>query len=548
MSFERLVWMLIVIFFLHGCGGSNDVNSPESVPPTGSSQTPTTPPENNFQLIVKAPYLRIAENSDFYIDLRDIVDPDNVRRATTIEQTSGPLASLENEALVNYFRYKAPDMPANEFVSLTFTISAELATGTTVSEEITFEVMGYDGLGTLLDIFDPALKLIGSEVSYNSGNPILKAKGLHGIQTKIDGTESIVMVDVEREAWNLNVINGTFKQVTDLIQSGLGFNGLNSDFSRIGEESFLVLETIDNSILWFDYDKPDEAISGAPNYFSQRQQININAPCFFTGRRNTSQDFVWIGQHDTGFSLLQITPTNGEYGIALSFESAVLQNLGNGRSLCTLFPTILPERLVPPNFFEPLRYSSLIAIDYISNEIVLYGDPQRIEQYEELETIPLQANSDYKLSIVDVTYRGTPGQSPQYLLVLMSDGLENGEHRLIYIAQDGTSNEITQQTFSWSDGLPIALIHSSLTPNQTISDVLVVSQYPNTSKLFLNEQSFAGNGNLPLLLSPETINTGENIGSAVYSNNALWVSNHINGELRFITDEELTEQLSSLVR
>ena len=45
--------------------------------------------------------------------------------------------------------------------------------------------------------------------------------------------------------------------------------------------------------------------------------------------------------------------------------------------------------------------------------------------------------------------------------MLVSDGLDGGDHRLIVVAQDENDQEIYQETYQWSGGAPIKLLYGA---------------------------------------------------------------------------------------
>ncbi|KDA04331.1 putative lipoprotein [Hyphomonas oceanitis SCH89] len=303
-----------------------------------------------------------------------------------------------------------------------------------------------------------------------------------------------------------------------------------------------MLSETEDKLRWFIASRNDD-----PIVFSEADNISITDPCHVVGATDSSQDFILVGQRNRGLSVVRIVAVDPDGdGIAVEFDDSVIYSLDVGRSLCHVFPTVLPER-VSPEFVngDLVDLPGVIAVDFDTNEIVLIGDTTDNGAYEVLEVIPIDTQSTEPMKIVDVFSRGNPSLVPRYIAILLTSGIHDGEHRLVVVSQSNDTKEISQETFSWSGGVPVALLSGpfvGVRPNdQTRPDLVVISGTSEQSLVFENtvpEES--GVATVPSFAAPKLFDVGIGAGSAVaaisenYTDTVVLVSFPDTGEIREI--------------
>ncbi|MEO1241161.1 MAG: hypothetical protein AAFX54_04580 [Pseudomonadota bacterium] len=519
-------------------GGSEDGGAP-----SGPSSTPASTnaaPTIQFEISTG----QLLEQAIFTIDTITTNDRDRDSFTISVTQTSGPSATRLEDVNSFMTRWRAPDLAQDLVDQMGFEIRAEDSRGAVSTATALVPVRGFSGPGQPVAVFDPSFELkVG-----NVGVPGTANTGLSEIiATRIQppgfpGNPEQVMIFGENAAAggydysrdDLVHVEGVFSDISFLEYGALSFNGV----GRFTDE-LIVLDEASNRASWLFSERSTQ--EGA---FQQGDGFSIEKPCFFSRARDTGQDFVWIGQRGTGFSVVRIDPIDPDgNGVALEFDSQIIDSLDNGRSLCHLFPTSLPSTIYSPDPFDDSNFDPLIAVDYDANELVLYGDTDEDQAYEELGVIPIDTQSATPLSIVDVFSRGGPNRVPRWMAILMTDGVHDGEHRLIIVSQDNDDREISQTVFSWEEGIPIALVEGAFVGvrpgDQFRRDIVVVNSTSGQSLYFENKvPDNLGVATVPIFAQPVAFDTGVGAGSAVTAfddagrNNAVMASFPDSGVVR----------------
>ena len=488
---------------------------------TGTLTVSVTIPEEAIELFTVS-RAEVFESAIFSIILNDSQDT-NVfidDRTIDIQQISGSEASVFSVGF-EVFEFRAPSLDFDGTETLSFEVTSTDFNGTDFSEILDVTVIGRSGPGIPVAVYDPPLTLeVGNAVALN-GN----VNSSQGVTATRNDTESFnsdlsEIIFIGGDTLNFNesdfqidnqpVVNSDLIEGIDSIDFGtLDFNLLNFG------PAFFALSQAEDRLRYFDEDGTGDR--GLEN-FSQSDAIEIENPCFVTGRQNTGQDFMFVGQNGQGLSIVQITDTRSSNDEIQTFEDVVIETIGDGRSLCFLFPTMVPNSL--NNFVDTPRLSDLLAVDYSSNELVIYADLDVNDEYEELAVIPLETETNEILEVVDVISNGNPSQLPRALAIVLTNGEHEGIHRLINITQD-RQDEINQETYSWESGVPIALVQGNfgaMNPDGGIrQDDLVVITSTSPQSLFFENVADTTNDTsaVPVYAQPTFFDVGIGAGSAV---------------------------------
>lgn len=499
--------LVITSSILLGCGGGE--SSSDELPQTGGAnpETPQTP-ISDPSMVIHLRKTTVYEGEVFQINA------DDAGENVSIKQISGPQAvKLENVNSTHY-QFRAPNSDANIEEIMTFKVEAS-KNGVSRVKEVAVTVVGFEGPGRVVGEFDTNLKLVKGD-----GDPL--------ISYSFDVLENVIALEDrgnEKELVFLSESNylGGYSQATNPVMSyifseisAIKIGKLGFNLQNIFAEEFLVLQEESNSIKWF---VSEHSSDNGYRYVSYQDEIAIENPCEFVGKTSTAEDFVWIGQRNKGFSTVRLEAITNNEGSTREFNDSVIQSLVNGRSHCLIYPTKLPEELVATDYYTQ-RIPDLIALDYNTNEIVFYADVDFDEQYEEISSIPLQTNSSATLQVVDAFSVGWPTQSPRYIVVLLTDGVHKGKHRLVVVSQDPDDSEIHQSTFSWEEGVPISLIFGTFSGqypgDQYAKDIVVVRKGIDTALYFDNVTPYGDVfSSAPTFSQPVTFQIGNGAESAV---------------------------------
>ena len=172
------------------------------------------------------------------------------------------------------------------------------------------------------------------------------------------------------------------------------------------------------------------------------------------GRSNTGQDTALIGQRNAGMSVIRLLPDRPLGFRHEGFDTQIVSTAGANRSLCFIYPTLFAMTGATPRISQ---LDDVIAVDFDRNELVLFADyAEPAEEYELIQTIPIDTDGISNLEIVDVSSIGGPGSVPNAIFILMTDGQHMGEHRLV-MAWEESDGSIQQRTHKFVGGVPAAM-------------------------------------------------------------------------------------------
>ncbi len=511
---SRLVIAAMLGLALGACGGggSGSNGSPPAAPPP-------PPPAGNAapSLILRTAPQVAHENQVLFFDASGSEDPDGDEFTLTVEQVSGPSAARISESLDLEAAFLAPDIDGTQRVSLAFEIQLEDSEGNVANRTITHTVEGYSGPGQVVAIHSPHINFVWPASRRRPIETPLTPAILATRPTTSSGSEQV----------NINLVGGVLRR------NGTGYRDLNSvggyeidatfnsptwigygtlDEAGIGPETqILVAEEGRDNIRYF-YAKPREE----PYVFEEADSIAIEQPCYLSKRWSTGQDHIIIGQKDRGLSVLRMTLDDDD-AVPPTFTENLISTAGQGRSLCFIYRTDLPEPLEERYPGENLN--SLIAIDYKTNELVLYTDVGGDAKYDEVGVIKLDTKTDKILNIVDVVYQGGPSSVPRAFYVLLTDGEHGGLHRLIQVRQAERSKEIYQLVYTWERGVPVGMAFGPFSNEDGIysSMDLVVALGTGEQSLFFKNVTppTATSGQAPDYAQPVPFDVGPGAGSVV---------------------------------
>ena len=410
-------------------------------------------------------------------------------------------------------------MAVDTVENMGFTVKATNSNpqGTTESVvNVNVAVRGFAGPGLPVALYEPGLELLAG----NIGVPASIGGNLNGAWGQVigsvfsfPGSQSNPREFVFFGASDIGSVSyriddelsstETYLQYSFFEVGTLSFNL----FGDSGGLNFVLLDEIGDKFRYFI-----QTGSAALRNVVEAQSFEIENPCYVAGRVSTGQDFIWVGQRDAGFSLIRLLPLgNGR------FNTAVLNRAGGQRSLCHILTTDHSDRVGPPVSNDDSYLSDLIAVDYNTQEIVLYGDVGENGSYEELEAIPIATGTTAKLSIVDIFSRGGESMEPRYLVILLADSSVNGDHRIVVVAQNANNREIFQTVYPLGAGIPVAMVDGVFIgdrpADQFARDVVVVTR--DSGSYILEFLSGPTTSTPPRLGPPMHFDTGPGAGSAV---------------------------------
>lgn len=459
----------MTVMTLGACGGGGS-SSPETTTATPPS---VLPPPLSFDAEVS--FQPVLEGNIFLVEVSD-----SVAGNVEISQISGPVAvELDNSnTFINTFL--APELDDDIVETMVFEVtgtSGERSNTVTIN----VDVRGFSGPGKPVAIFDIGIELLAGDV----GVPAAIGGGLNGSLSGVVGSiPQVPGLDSSPKSFvffGSNENNGfTSYRAQDSITSLELFT--ESSFFEVGTLSFnlqensgsgsnfVLLDEVEDQFRYFT-----ESGSTPPFIFTEAEAFTINNPCYVAQRTNTAQDFIWVGQRNDGLSLVRLLPLGDG-----QFDTSILDQVGDGRSLCHIVTTRFSDRISPVFSNDDSELSDIITVDYDTNELVLFGDIGEDGQYDELEVVPIETQSSNELSIVDVFSRGTESQVPNYLVILLADYQNNADNRLVLVAQNAEDREIVQTVFELGEGIPVALNDGPYignpAGNQFERDIVVVTE------------------------------------------------------------------------
>lgn len=421
----------------------------------------------------------VFEDRPIVIDLDGTIDPDGDPVFPEVTQLSGPTATFSSSD-GPVFTWQAPFVSGSRTETLTFEASASDGNGGTATQQITIRVRGDDGRGVGIAILDQGTELLTGTFSEDDNeDEAFDVRLTRPARGGAPNAKEIVYLPTGESdsfaSWVEPVVSLPSGSVDSVDWDALADNGINSG----GRYQFLLASEDRDTVEWYR----TETVGGRERGM-MAVEIDVESPCTTVAYDDGSRNRLFVGRRTSGLSVIELSPTPASDGSSLRFDYSVVQELGQGRSLCDLLPTDLPSRYGTSGLVD------LIAVDHASNTLLLLGDTDDDGAYEQLDMVALDVQSTTPLRIVDVVTAGSPDKAPRFLAVLLSDGRHNGIHRMIHVTQDNTTREISQRTYSWNGGAPIALLRGpfsgALPGNQFRQDLVAISGTSSQSVYFDN--------------------------------------------------------------
>lgn len=480
-------------------------------PPLDTTVQPPPPPDFSFDASV--PLQPVLEGNIFPIEVSDSV-VGNVE----IRQISGPTAvELDNNGTATNM-FLAPDIEIDVIDTMVFEVTGT-SSGMSATVTLNVDIRGFAGPGKPVALFEPGFELLAGNIAVPAaiGGGLNGSLGNSAIGSALqfpgsdDNPKEFVFFGSEDAGFTTyrtedDVTSSEIFSESSFFEVGtLSFN-LQGDSGSGG--NFVLLDEVEGKFRYFI-----ELGSSTPFSVTEAESFDINNPCYVAERVDTGQDFIWVGQRNDGLSLIRLLPLGDG-----RFDTEVLDEIGDSRSLCHIVTTKLSDRISPGFSNDDSGLSDIITVDYDTNELVLYGDIDEDSTYDELEVVPIETQSTANLSIVDVFSRGTESRGPNYLVILLADNTVDGDHRLVLVAQNADDGEIVQTVYQLSEGIPIALNDGPYigdSPGNLFErDIVVVTENSGAYVFeFINDPNSTTTP--PTYGQPIFFDTGNGAGSAV---------------------------------
>jgi hypothetical protein len=495
--------LVLLALALAACGGESSSETPPAELPPPSAHI-TTNEET------------VLSGGTFFV----VVSGEPIESlVTTVEFscTNDVELNIENNS-INVLDVDITVPEVSEFSNSVCTATMTDSIGRTARSTLDITILPKTEIGQVVGIFDPPLKLVlpnynllgasdstGSHVVAITESPNLDGR----FEIKAIAGNSILPRKYYRD--DIVTVEGDYASI-DFVQSpSLSTHGLASSSLSIASEK-------ENTIYWLSQEANSKE-------FKIRGTIEVERPCFIAQTDTLFANDLIVGQFDEGLTLFDISTENNG---TTAFNTTRIQNIGIGRSFCHIYRGIIPDSIVKEytgqEYHQDLKQNfnfPLTAIDYNSLELVYYADTNQDNMLEELGSVPIETNSIKDLKIVKVISRGGPSQAPNYLILLLSDGNHDGEHRIVQLNYDGETQEFNQQILSeWNVGLPVAMLQGpaggSTKGGLSRPDLVVILSTVEQSLFFDNLLPYPGTGtNPPVYGEPTLFNVSIGAGSAV---------------------------------
>ena len=512
--------LLSTLLGLVACGGGGSSPPPPAPPPSGGNPPP--PQNDPPTFLASTPAETVFEGRDIEIRARDIDDPDGDAVHMEFTQVSGPearwLTSLVGDKPTHWFEAPEVTTPGGT-ETLIFEVSGNDSTNDAVVKQVTITVRDDDKPGLAVAHIDPEIRLFAEQYSsYNNRRPTNAVNLLEPNGLEADISELMYGNNDSFSSYGEPFATIQYHPDDIVLYDPLWFNGV----TRPSGPDFIVLSQDRDALEWYtsEYTYDDDGFITGTRMFLQQSEDFVD-PCTVVERTSTGNDFAWVGLREGGVVVTEVVPVTVD-GIIENFDMTRLQTLGADRSLCFIFPTELPRRFDPANVIN-IR-PGVIAVDYLNKELLLIADTDSDGIWEELEVVPLDLGGNADLEIVDAIASGSPSLVPRWIGILVSDGVDGGDHRLIIVSQNDDL-EIEQDSIQWSGGAPIKLLRGpfagdaselfDLAGNQFRQDLAVVSGSATGTVLFRDIKYPLPVAEVPIFSQPQPIPFLDGASSAI---------------------------------
>lgn len=466
----------------------------------------------------------VVEGTSFFINIAASSDPDGEIVRTNVAQMDPGFFQAEQVGSpapdASSFEFMAPEVFFHERsdpglgAEIFFDVEIEDDDGSVVTERMTVVVDSVEGTTRAEGVAEFFSLSLSEEVrlfSQNRPTPSFNfVFGVRPVSTDPGGQQQILLMEGVQDAVS-NLLSITPEVLPDTIPDfGPFFPGVFSfDLDPGTRQQFAVINELQNKVFWFAAFDPAN-----PKNHELDVEIDVASPCYVEGRTNTGQDTVLVGQRNAGLTVLRLIADRPLGANHEGFDTQIVSTAGMTRSLCFLYPTRLSTTTASNPQLSNL--DDVIAIDFDTNELVLLADYAAPDQeYEVVGTLPIDTDGLSGLSIVDALAVGTPGSIPNVIWILMTDGQDMGEHRLVMVSQD-PDGTINQKPHPFVGGVPSGMQQLKFfpgNPGQLVdagADIIVTSSTSSQITIFEDDSiDINPTGNLiPIYRDPIYVDVG----------------------------------------
>lgn len=453
---------LLVALSVTACGGGGGGGSSPPPPPPPVVSPPPPPPPVTLTAAATAPVTSIQEGQPGLLDASGSTDTAGGTLTFAWTQTDGPTAAIDNAAIAKP-TITVPEITADTPATFKVTVTSGSQTASaTVS--ITFANIAQTPVFTTLPLAGKAT--FNLPVQAILGSPVVGLVGVGANSDPITFAELSLSAGGDLQVAPQDPFGQSFKPKTRF------------EISRAYQGA------TPNEPQMFAYREEDNLFTGfkrsAAGIFSKIIDTPAPAPCAATYPPYiyNSKAPIYVGGRKSGFSRYYVADPKGS-----APSASFIGSMTTGQSFCAIlapgFPLDDPGHALSPT----PSYPDVIAIDVDANTINRFvqkgtnattGDA---DPYMLSETIPINLNATGQLKLVASSPVGSIGTTPTALALVYTDGVHNGEHRLVIVGINKTGH-IVQDTYSWPLGVPTAVIPDDLNGDLRGEVVIISSTSP----------------------------------------------------------------------
>jgi hypothetical protein len=230
--------------------------------------------------------------------------------------------------------------------------------------------------------------------------------------------------------------------------------------------------------------------------------LSISRPCGFSHGTVVSGSGLYIGQR-TGFSVIY----------AGGATPVVSKTVSTGQPFCAL---LAPRTTIGGGPFGGTfpAYLDAVALDTDTNVLNVFSFPNAgsVGDYQLRQQVPVQLNTTAPLKLAAWAQVDPFGSitAPSAMALVFTDGVHNGEHRLVIVGFDASKN-IVQQTYNLGLGVPVEVFSDNLDGDFAFPEIVVIKSTSPQAEIF--EPTGGGGAVLPLG-SPKYLEIGLGAASA----------------------------------
>ena len=456
--YYRAAFTGLSAIILAACGGGGSSGSPTPSPQGGG----TPPPTNSAPVAsVKASDTAPNEGLKSSLDASDSSDADGDTLTYSWTQLSGPDLVFSSTSGVTT-EVTVPNLTADQSARIQLQVSDGALTTT---EEITLTL-------TNVVLAPVANSTISNEETLSYTN---RALALPTVSAFFETINYLVHESEGRYIWDTlfyDVDDSKLTIDTSEVESEPGkiIPASVTNFNR----SFAVMTESKANFLTTDR-TPSELFS-----------IDIDRPCDLVNGFNHPREDIIIGQLDGGAKLIRLEQNE-------DFEptgvSTIVQSFGGNASFCDM-------QIVQSPLNGEFRGggSRLLAFDQNTNQISEYSiitdSTSRITGVVENAVVPVALDLPEGTSVEFVSSSKIDSSGNKGIALIFSNGETEGVHRLVIVGINA-NGAVSQETYSWSYGVPKGISHAYFDDHEGDSLVITSKDSPH-AVIFKSGGFFAG--------------------------------------------------------